>query len=165
MKRVRTIFLGALVASSAFAADQTAEFKKFLMSEQGAMTKAFQTKDISWFFKTSTPDFSEVMEGKTTQKKESLAGLKQWFDMMATIKVTSAELTSANAANDKGVAMVHEKMTGTMKPQKPHGKGSVMVMESWEKESWVKVKGKWMIQKIEEVKPTKMTIDGKPMKM
>ena len=162
MKRlVSVVFAAAVVVGSAFAHDANADFKKFLTGMLPKVVKAFETKNVKFFDSISTADFTETEMGKTMNKAESMAGMSQMFKSAKTIKC-SFKLDSSSVKGDTGTAMTSGRMTAIMNPTKPKGKPSTMVADMWMKETWVKDGKGWKIKHIDEAKPSKMTMDGKP---
>ena len=161
-KRKLIIIFSLAVSAVALARpDATADFKKFLMSEGQKSMKAFADKNIKYFETMSTADFTMTERGQKMDKKSSMAGLKQWFGMMKSIKA-SFKLTSAKSDGKTGVATMTSTMVGWTKPTANDKKSHKMEMTGYEKQTWVKKGSSWKLKSIEEAKPGKMTMDGKP---
>lgn len=157
----------ALLASVSLAFDATSEFKKFMAATKPKVEMAFKKEDISFFEKTSTDDFSETQMGTKSNKKEALAGLKQFFGMVSNINC-KYDLISATSDGKTGNAEVHSVMTCLMGGAAPKGskmkpKAQKMEMEMWEKQVWVKQGKMWKLKSIADAKPMKMKVNGKAM--
>jgi len=164
MKRLTLWILGgAMLSSFAAARDTDSEFKAFMKATIPKLEKAFDTMDLGFFDKISTADFTDKANGQQTKKAEMLAQMKQQFAMTKTLK-SNFKLLSTKASGNTGVAMTWAKATMTTKPQGKE-KSHTMVVEMWEKQTWVRDGKSWKIKLLEATKPVKMTMDGKPSKM
>lgn len=164
MKRLLALIsIFAIAATSAMAKDANADFKKYVAGMIPRIARALETTDIKFFDSISTPDFTEVEGGKTYNKADALNEMKT---MKATVKSTkcSMTLTSAKVVGDKGISETYGSFHTVMKPDKT-GKSHTMDVEFWSKQTWVKSGSGWKMQKLEDTKPSKMKMDGKPMDM
>lgn len=148
------------VAAFAFAG----EFKKFIMAETPKGFRAFQMKNLAYFQNVSTDDFVYVgMGGQKQGKKESMASLKQMFDQAKTI--VAGGRVKSTTENAKGGAVEMESSYDILLKPGKDGKTHRMQVQSWTRETWVQVGNAYKVQKIEDLKPSKMMMDGKPMAM
>lgn len=125
------------------------------------LVRAFETKDVAFFDRISTADFTEKYMGRTMTKKEAMAQMKTEMASVKAIKC-SFKILSAKVMGNTGIAMTAGHMTMTSKPMGKE-KSHKMVMDMWEKETWVRSGNGWKIKSLEEAKPMKMMVDGKPM--
>ncbi len=156
------ILAGAMLCATAFSYDANSDFKKFMTSMIPKVEKAFKTGDLKFFEDISTADFTEKEMGKTYTKAESMAQMKQGLAMGKPSEV-KFKLMSSKVMGNTATAVTSGHMVMMMKAQKPKDKAHRMVMDMWEKQTWVKDGKAWKIKMIEEAKPSKMTMDGKPM--
>ncbi len=163
MKRIITILAGsAVICSLALARDESSEFKKFMAATLPKAKKAFNSKDLKFFETTAAPDFVEKSMGKTVNRQQSMANMKQMFAGAKSMNCWF-ELQSASAKGGVGIAMTHSRMTAIMNPMKKGDKKThAMKGEGWTKMTWVKMGKTWKLKMIEDAKPSKMTMDGKP---
>lgn len=168
MLRIVTLTTGcALFGAAALAFGPDEDYAKFMKAELPKLEKAFNTKDIGYFQKNSTDDFVSKENGRTMNKKESLAQMKQMFGMAQAIK-TNFKVVSSSVKGNLGTAMVEGDAILHMKPMKAGEKGQTWQIHMWEKEVWQKVGKTWKMKSIEQSKPPTMKIDGKvvdPTKM
>lgn len=160
MKRIIAWGLVLCLAGAVLAKDTTAEFKLAMAKEKIAVEKAFAKKDVAWFEKNSTADFSYVSGKQKTDKKGAMAGMKQLFGMCKSLKADT-KLVSAKATDGKGVAVIVQTLTGKMSfpnDKKTHSMKSVSTI----KMDMMKKGSVWLMRKLEDVKPPTMLIDGKP---
>jgi hypothetical protein len=167
MKRALVLIAtSAIFTSLSLGFDATGDFKKFLMATKPKVEKAFANKDLSFFEKSSTDDFSESHGGQNMNKKDSMASLKQFFGMAKSISC-KYDLVSASAKGNTGNAVMHSKMTAMIAPMAMKGKAKAKaqkwVMESWESQVWVKSGKTWKLKTLGDAKPMKMSVDGKSM--
>jgi ketosteroid isomerase-like protein len=149
------------LCSTCFAGDLVTEFKKFMSKEGPKVMAAFRNKDISYFEKTSTDDFTYTeYKGKPMGKKDALSGMQMMFNMMDKIE-SSFKMLRVRAKGDAMLVDMDSYMTGTTK-RTGKEKAHVMKAITYETETWVKVNGKWMLKSITERKKGVMTMDGKP---
>lgn len=121
--------------------------------------KAFEAKNLKPLEATLTADFTETAMGRTMNRKDSIAGLKQFLGMFKTLRCmfTMTSWTS-NGARATTTDKVH--FWGTMiGPDKKTHKVDATRTETM---TWVKSGKRWMIKHIE-AKNEKMLMDGKPM--
>lgn len=143
-------------------ADDVSDFKKWYVKESPKMVKAMEGKNIAFFEKCSTADFTyKEGSGKVSKKKEALTGLKQMMDTTETIKYKYKIEAVKSAKGGMTVDLLNE-YNMTMKPG-PDKKKHVMWMEARTRETWVKTGGKWLLKNITDVGTPKMKMDGKPM--
>jgi hypothetical protein len=153
--------LAVVFAAAVAIADNLADFKKWYKGELPSMVKAMEGKNIGFFEKCSTKDFTYTeFGGKSSDKKVALAGLKQMMDSAQKIKFkpTVGAIKSAKGAMTVEVAEFYEM---TMKPG-PDKKTHKMTVSSKVRETWVKSGGKWLLKNITDLTQGKMTMDGKP---
>lgn len=162
MKRKFAVLLVlSLAASYAFARDASAEFKKYVSSMMPKILRAIEKCDADFFDKISTSDFTMTEMGRTANKAQSLAEMKQMGQMVKSMK-GSMKLLTAKVVDGKGIATTYGKYHSVMKPDQT-GKSHTMDLEIWYTETWVKSGNGWKIQKMVATKPGKMLMDGKPM--
>ncbi len=162
MKKLLTTIVGcALLSVNAFSLDRNSEFKAFMMKMLPRVDKAIETKNYKFFEAISAPDFTETDMGKTFNRKQAMAQMKQ---EMSTVKSSTCKfkLLSSNVSGNVGNANTFGSMTMVIKPMKKGDKNHTMHMDVWMKETWVKSGNGWKIQHLEEAKPSKVTRDGKP---
>lgn len=167
MKRAIIILCAASLAGNAFSADGNSDFKRFMLRTIPKLERAFDHKDLSFFEKISTADFTETEMGQTYTKAQSMSQMKAGNNQAKSIHAKFKLLTSSVSGNT-AMAMTFGHITTVMKPHGPKDKAHRMSMDMWGKETWVRSGKSWMIQKLEEAKPSKMTMDGKaidPSKM
>lgn len=160
MKRVIVLCLALSLVGGALAKDTTAEFKAAMAKEKVAVETAFGKKDIGWFEKNCTSDFSYVSGKDKVDRKGALAGMKQLFGMCKTLHA-SMVLKSAKATNGNGIAVVEQTLVGSMRypnDKKVHSMKSVSMIRM----TMVKKGSAWIMKKLEDVKPPQMLIDGNP---
>ena len=158
LKPIIAFALAASITAIA-AADDVADFKKWYMAGGPEVIKAMETKNMAFFNKMTTPDFTYTEHGKTNKKKEALDGLKQMMDMAEKIKYRF-KVESVKKAKGAMIVNLLNEYTMTMKPgtdKKKH----VMWMEARSRETWVKSGGKWMLKNITDVGEPKTKMDGK----
>lgn len=163
---MKRLFVGAAFAaflcSQAMPADANSEFKAFMMKMQSRVERAFAQKDWRFFESISTPDFTYRERGRTTTRKQSMEQMKQGFAACESMS-GKFKLLSSRVSGNTATAMLSGHFVMKLKPTKKGQKGSVMTSDMWTKETWVRSGNTWKIKKIEEVKPSKMTMDGKPV--
>lgn len=125
------------------------------------IVKALETGDMAFFDSISTADFTEKSMGRTMTKKQSMTRMKTEMAGIKTLKC-SFKILSAKVMGNTGVAMTTGHMTMTTKPTAKQ-KSNAIVVDVWEKETWVRSGTGWKIKMLEEAKPAKMTVDGKPV--
>lgn len=158
--RFALIALAALALVTAAFADETADFKKEYMASIPKTVAAFKNKDISYFEKMSTKDFTYVAKVEGTQdKKTAMAGLKQMFGMSKSI-VYKPKVLKVSAKGNSAVVSLEETFDTVI--DMGDGKAHKMVAVGWADEHFRKEGGKWMLCKIVEPKAGKSTMDGKP---
>ncbi|MBI5705588.1 MAG: nuclear transport factor 2 family protein [Armatimonadetes bacterium] len=158
--RFTNIALAALALSTAAFADDTAAFKKEYMASIPKTVAAFKNKDISYFEKMSTKDFTYVGKVEGTQdKKTAMAGLKQMFGMAKSVDY-KPKVLKITAKGNAAVVSLEETFSSAI--DMGDGKAHKMVAVGWADEHFRKEGGKWMLAKIVETKAGKMTLDGKP---
>lgn len=164
MKRLLALIpIFALATTAVLAKDPNADFKKFVTSTIPKIARALETSDVKFFDAISTPDFTEIEGGKSYSKADALNEMKT---MKATVQSTKCTMTllSAKVVDGKGISETHGSFHTIMKPDKS-GKSHTMDIEFWSKQTWVKSGNGWKMQKLEDTKPSKMKMDGKPMDM
>jgi len=162
MKLIKPILVGSVFLTAiAFAGDANADFKKFMLAELPRVANAFNTKSIAYLDGVTTADFSEIDEGKTYNKAQSLSQMKDFYTMAKTVKATM-KLLSSSVSGNTGTAMTSGHVVSSVKMDPKAKKYSTMVMDMWLKETWVRSGKSWKLKKLETAKPAKMTVDGKP---
>lgn len=165
MSRIRAAVAIVVVAVGALALarpNATAEFKKFLDKEGPNVMKAFKNKDIKYFERMSTSDFTYKEFGKpATNKKDSLAGMQMMFGMMKTIDA-SYTLQSVKVNGNSATVLLTSRIKGVTKADPRTKKEHKMDATTYEKETWVRNGKSWKLKSIVETKQSKMLMDGKP---
>jgi len=154
---VAVFFAAAMVV-----ADPLADFKKWYMKGLPVMVKAMEGKNIGFFEKASTKDFTYTeASGKKSDKKTAIAGLKQMFDSSEKVKLVPkvGAIQNSRAGITVDLTNRFEMITKPGPDKKTHK----MVMVQKNRELWVNVDGKWLLKNIADVGPAKSTMDGKPM--
>lgn len=150
------VTLVAVAATCAMAfADDLADFKKWYAKDAPNVVKAMEGKNITYFSNICTADFTYTeASGKSSKKKEALAGLKMMMDGTETIKYKFKVLSTKAVKKTMVVDLLNDYHM-TMKPG-PDGKKQKMAMENKTRETWVMVGGKWMLKNITDVGAPKM---------
>jgi hypothetical protein len=164
MKIFRSSF--ALIAvcglAAAHAGDAKAEFAKWYKAGIPKLERAFETKDIRFFDSVASTGFTyKAFTGEVQKRTDALAGLKQMFAMMDTIdcKFTMGKVS---VKGTKATVDATSKFRCTM--QNPQTKKTHKLdTTTYERQSWVKQGGKWMISGIVEYKKPIVLLDGKPV--
>jgi hypothetical protein len=125
------------------------------------LENAFHTKNAKFFATISTADFTEKGMGHTYTRKQSMAEMKSMFAQSESIQC-SFKILSTMVTGEVGIATTSAHMVAIMKPMKKGDKSHRMVMDMVQKETFVRKGGGWKVKMIEDSKPTKMTMDGKP---
>ncbi len=160
MKKLFFILASTSLGISAFAADTSAQFRSYLNGMLPKLTKAFDTMDPKFFKAISAPDFTETVGGKTYTKEQAMQQMVQQFAMTKSMKC-HFRILSAKASGNTGIAMTAGHFTSVLKPGQD-GKTHTLMMDMWEKETWVKTGKGWKIKSLKEAKPPKSTMDGHP---
>lgn len=161
MKRLTLLILGsAMICSVAAARDADSEFKAFMKALLPRLEKAFETKNVKFFEDISTADFQDKMGPQKMTKAQSMAEMRRQFKTMKSMDC-SFKLVSTKVTGNTAVSLTHSKATMITLPE-GNEKSHVMKAEMWEKETWVKVGKTWKIRILEQAKPMKMWMDGKP---
>lgn len=127
-----------------------------------AARAAFERKDIAWFEKNSTKDFTYTDATGTRQnKKQAIEGIQQMFAMSQNLKVKikcGDRVTTSNGVIKHPNVMIS---TSTMmgEDKKMHTMQATVYTEDYLK----KENGVWKFYKVVEVKPMTLLMDGKPM--
>ncbi len=159
MRKV-VILASVVFCAMAFAgrpADDKATF--VAMYKEGA--KMLEKKDYNGMAKGMTADFTETSMGHTVKREESLKGMKQFFGMFKTMKVT-LDVVSCKITGNTAVVMSKAHVWGTSMPDPKTHKSSKIDARRDEKCTWVKKNGQWMMRSMVGSNE-KMLIDGKPM--
>lgn len=151
----------ATICATAPAFDASQSFKSFVQSMLPKLENAFRTKDAKYFETISTADFTEKGMGKTYNKKQSMAEMKSMYAQSKSINC-SFKLLSTKVTGKLGIATTSAHMVAVMKPMKKGDKSHRLVMDMVQKETFVRQGGGWKVKMIEDSKPSKMTMDGKP---
>jgi hypothetical protein len=158
LQLIAIISLG--IATVALALDATSDFKAYLAKLEPQVEKAFKNKNAAFFQQVSTPDFKYVdAQGNVENKEQSMASMKQMFGMAKSVSAKFKRL-SATAKGNQGTASYEGKFNIVMAG--PDGKMQNMAMSTYTRETYRKVGSKWLVSKIQETKPGKMTMNGKP---
>lgn len=147
-----------LIASAS--ADDLGAFKKWYMAGAPAAKKAMEGKDLAFFQKCSTADFTYTSGGQTQKKKDALSGLKMMFDSSKTIKYTFKITGFKKVKNGFAVTLDNHYEMVTMPG--PDKKTHLMVMDQTSKETWTKSGKTWLLSNITDIGKGKSTMDGKP---
>lgn len=151
------VFLAASCVFAQRAPTGRAEFEAMYKFAQ----KALEAKDVKTLESAMTADFTETSMGRTMNRKESVAGLKQFLGMFKTIRC-SFTMTSWTGAGSRATTTDKVHFWGTMiGPDKKSHKIDATRSETM---TWVKSGKRWMIKRIV-AKNEKMLMDGKPMPM
>jgi hypothetical protein len=167
--RMKKLFVVAACCVSpavfALAFDSSQDFKKFIAAEELQMAQSFNRKDTKVYESALAADFKDTdkVKGQTYNKQQSLAQMKQVFTVAKSIKC-SIKVVSAKAQGNTGIAVTAAHVVLVMNPMDSSGKAHTMVMDELQKETWVRVGKTWKLKMAEDVKPVKMTMDGKPIK-
>lgn len=163
MKRFLTSALTAALAAGTFAKDANSDFHSFMLRMLPKIEQAFAAKNADFFSTISTPDFTETMGDTTMTGKQSIASMKQQFQMIDKMSC-KFKLTSFSVQGNVGTAHTAGIATMTTKRQKPTDKPHTMVVHIWEKETWVRSGNTWKIKRLEQEKPPQTMMDGQPVK-
>jgi len=126
------------------------------------LERAFETRDLKFFNAISTPDFVDKEMGSAMTKAQAMEQMKMMFQMAKSINCHFNVMSTSVAGNNATLKASGHIVT-VMKPQGPKDKKThTMVIDMWTKETWVKAGTTWKIKMLEEAKPAKMTMDGKP---
>lgn len=155
--------MAALLLVSSAQADDLADFKKWYTAGLPQMKKAMEGKDLAFFEKCSTADFTYTSGGRTSKKKEAMVGLKQMFDQTKSLKYTF-KITGFKKTKSGMVVTLTNHYEMTMMPG-PDKKTHVMVMDQPSRETWKKSGKTWLLTNITDVGTGKATMDGKPFDM
>ena len=161
MKRTLTMIAGLACIANVLAKDTTSELKSYLRTMKPALEKAFAKKDLKYFDVNMTSDFVYTSGKVTDNKKQCLAAMKQLFAMGSSMNA-SVRLISAKATDGNGVAVIQQKLSSVMVSPQEKGQKHTMVSDSQIRMTMVKQGKTWIMKKLEDVVPPKMTIDGKP---
>ncbi|HWD39727.1 MAG TPA: nuclear transport factor 2 family protein [Fimbriimonas sp.] len=122
--------------------------------------KAMKQKDISWFKKTTTPDFVAVdVHGKKMKRDEALEMLQEMMTA-STFKSVTATVGSVSVSGKTAKIKTTTVITGSFKNPRKQGKLSKLKDTSTDEETWVKTPAGWKIQYDKTVKEVAL-IDGK----
>ena len=158
LRSLVTFAVAAATCAIAFADDLT-DFKKWYAKDTPIMIKAMESKNLAFFEKCSTPDFTyKEASGKTAKKKEAMVGLKQMMDGTESIKY-KPKITSTKAVKGTMVVDLINEYTMVMKAP-PGGKKSTMWMKSKSRETWVKSGNKWLLKNITDIGTPEVKMDG-----
>lgn len=160
--KFRYICGAALVlgATAVALADGTGDLTNFLRRLEPQVSKAFAKEDLAFFQNISTPEFTYVDHtGKSENKTQSMASLKQMFAMSSNIK---AKFTRGAVSVKGNLGTARYKGHYSMDVQGPDGKKAKMSMESMTLETFKKVGNKWLVHQIKETSAGKMMMNGKP---
>lgn len=158
LRSIVTLLAATATCAIAFADDLT-DFKKWYAKDLPIMIKAMESKNLAYFNKCSTADFTYTeASGKTAKKKESMAGLKQMMDGTESIKYKT-KVASTKAVKGTMVVDLLNEYTMVLKAP-PGGKKSTMWMKSKSRETWVKSGGKWLLKNITDIGTPEVKMDG-----
>lgn len=161
MRRTLLILCVASLAATSLAADANSDFKRFMRRMMPQMERAFNRKDVVYLDKISTSDFTDTAMGRTMSKAESLKEMKVAYAQAKSVRA-KFKILAMSASGNSGVAMTSGHVVMITKPRGGKDKSHRMVMDVWEKQTWIRSGKTWKIQKNEQTKPTKSTVDGKP---
>jgi hypothetical protein len=163
-KRLRLLSLVAglaLLIPAAWPSDATAEFKKWYSGQLSKVKTAFAKKDIGFFQRSTSATFTYVdANGRKKNRGQAIQELKRMMDSCASIEY-SGKVVSAKVSGNAARVEVSETYRNVLAPT-PDRKKHVMVSVGKVRESWTKSGGRWLLAKIEELGPSKVTLDGKP---
>ena len=150
----------ALVLIASASADEVADFKKWYTAGLPQMKKAMESKNLAFFEKSSTADFTYTTAGQTAKKKDAMAGLKSMFDMTKSLKY-SCKITGFKKTKNGIVVNLTNHFEMTMMPG-PDKKTHLMVTDQASQETWKKSGKTWLLTNITDIGKGKSTMDGKP---
>lgn len=120
-------------------------------------------KDMSEFFRQTTPDFSMKMtNGQTYEREKIEPWLKQQVAMLKTVTAFSMKIQKLALTSDKAVSTIKGSFSGDL--IMPDGKTHKLVNAGAYKDVWVRQNGGWLC-KYTEVLSEKTTLDGKAFKL
>jgi len=152
------IGIGGLVAAQA--GDLKSEFTKWYKAGIPKLEKAFETKNIQFFESVATKGFTyRSFSGQVEQRAGAMAGLKQMFQMMNTIDC-SFTMGKVSVKGSTATVEATGKFKCTMKDPQT-SKSHKLDTTTYERQTWVKQGGKWMISGIVEYKQAVVLLDGK----
>ncbi len=163
MKRYLCLILAAGIAATAFATDPAdKEFRAFYRTMLPRIAHAFETKDGNFFRMISAPGFTDSDGHRTLNAKESIGEIEAMFHVSQSIRCHFYS-NGTKATGNTGVAMTFGHMDTIMKPEKPNAKPHRLSMDMWIKQTWIRSGNTWKLLKMEQSKPARMKMDGKPM--
>ncbi len=151
----------AALAVAGVASVQT-NVKKVMNEKVTEALAAFKSRNLAWFEKNSTDDYTETEKGKTFKKAEAMAQLKQVFAMSKSVQV-SEEILSITMQGKNALVKEKTHFVGTL--ASPQGSGKTMKMEdtSISSELWVPVGSDYKLKYSKSISDN-MLLDGKPFK-
>jgi hypothetical protein len=158
MRRIEFALIVSLTALASNAFGQSA--KAICEMECRSYDQAIMKKDIGWFGRTAAPGFWAIDHGQKMNVNQAMAGIKQLFAAMKSIDSVHSSCVSASMKGDTVTAVVDGKIMGTMIGAK--GKTMKIVDQSRDRETWVKMGGKWKIKSVTMISDH-MTANGKPL--
>ena len=138
--------------------------KDQLTAMNGAVEHALLAKDINAFDKVmkpiAAPNFKYIDEGKTSDYKTMLAGMKMGVGQMTKVTVASVKLLSYKTKGNTGRVTAEHKMLGTVvgADKKSHA----LAYTGLSTEEYELKNGKWLMVSMS-MKTVKMTMDGRAL--
>ena len=163
MKKVllATLFVGSLVA-----AGQAVTLRDHIKMINSKVEVLFKKKDVAGFEKFMRPlvtkDYQFIEEGKSATFDEMVAQLGEGFKMLGDVTATRARLLTLKETGDSATStQSHDIYCVNIGADKKQHKMAFLGRST---HTYVRVNGKWLLSKMQ-VTSTKVTMDGKPMKM
>jgi hypothetical protein len=125
------------------------------------MVDAFRTKDASWLEKNATSDFVAIDSGRRFTRSESVAQMRQMFQMTSSAAKVSAKILSFKKVGSSYVVTTDTTFNGMLKA--PNGQGGKLVDDSMDDMTWVRVGKSWKIS-IDKTIKEHATLNGKPIR-
>ncbi len=159
--KLRFFLLFASTAlSAASQASTEANFRKSISGICSGFTKAFDSRNATWFDQNSTSNLIYVnMKGKKQDRKQVLSGMKRLFDSANSVK---AKVTCGAVRFLNGIGSHMNTVVSTVVIADPKGKLHTMVATATTEDAFKWDGGKWKYFRITELKLPKYVLDGKP---
>jgi len=160
---MKTLASVLIIAVAAIATADDKAVRKELEAGYAKFTKAMMAKDVKGLMAIAGPDFQYVSKNGKMNRAQIEAMLTQQFAMTDRFTSATVKINSLTVKGDTVVAAVSNYGAALLKGGE---KGKAMKMETkgTSSDTWKKVKGKWLISKVETLTENTL-IDGKPIKM
>ena len=137
----------------------SSNFKTYMQGMIPKVAHAFETSDVAFFEKISTPDFTENHVGQVMTKAQAMQMMRQQAMRTESVRI-KMKLLSAAAHGNTGTATISGTVSVVLKgdPKKSH----TMTADVWEQQTWVKSGNGWKIKSIDKSSESHVTLDGKP---